>query len=96
MTKKLNAAAVIASGNATITFEDQGQDFLVWDIKDRKVVACRPFQADLWVGSEVHTFPEVGKTVEISMPRVVGGRRMWVKYPLVKVEPFRMVEEMAS
>lgn len=88
MAKKLNTAAVIASGNATITFQDQGQDFLEWDIKDRKVVACRPFQADLWLGSEVLTFPEVGKTVEIKMPRVVGGRQMWVKYPLVKVSAY--------
>lgn len=92
MAKKLNAAAVIASGNATITFQDQGQDFLEWDIKDRKVVACRPFQADLWLGSEVLTFPEVGKTVEIKMPRLVGGRQMWVKYPLVKVSAFKTTE----
>jgi hypothetical protein len=95
MTKTLKAAAVIASGNATITFEDQGQDFLAWDVKDRKVVACRPFQADLWVGSEVLSFPEVGKTVEIQMPKDRGGRRVWVKYPLVKVEALRMVEEKA-
>ena len=88
MATKTKVAEIIASGDATITFEDHGQDFLQWDIKDRKVVACRPFQADLWLGSEVLTFPEVGKTVEISMPRVVGGRRMWVKYPLAKVEAF--------
>lgn len=93
MAKKLNAAAVITGGNATITFQDQGQDFLEWDIKDRKVVACRPFQADLWLGSEVLTFPEVGKTVEIKMPRLVGGRQMWVKYPLVKVSAFKPTEE---
>lgn len=89
MAKKLKAAAVIASGDATITFEDQGQDFLEWDIKGRKVVECRPFQADLWVGSEVLTFPEVGKAVEIQMPTDRGGRRMWVKYPLTRVVAFR-------
>ena len=28
-----------------VTFEDQGQDFLEWDIEDGVVVDCRPFQA---------------------------------------------------
>lgn len=88
MNKQLKAKAVIAAGHATITFQDQGQDFLEWDIKDRKVVECRPFQADLWVGSKVLTFPVVGKQVEIQMPADRGGRRMWVKYPLVKVKAF--------
>jgi hypothetical protein len=88
MNKKLNSAAVITGGNATITFEDQGQDFLEWDIKDRKVVASRPFQADLWVGSEVLTFPEIGKTVQIIRSHEFGARPMWIKYPLVKVVAF--------
>lgn len=38
----------------TITFEDQGQDFLEWDIDlSNTVIACRPAQAFLWVGCVV-------------------------------------------
>lgn len=96
MDKQLKAKAVIAAGDATITFEDQGQDFLEWDIKGRKVVASRPFQADLWVGSEVLSFPQVGKPVEIQMPADRGGRRMWVKYRLTKVRAYRVQEGQTS
>jgi hypothetical protein len=39
----------------TIFFVDEGQDFLEWDIDDKgKVVACRPFQGDIWIGTTVH------------------------------------------
>lgn len=38
----------------TIIFEDHGQDFLEWDIKDGIVVECRPFQGWLWNGTKVH------------------------------------------
>jgi hypothetical protein len=39
----------------TVFFVDEGQDFLEWDINDEgKVVACRPFQADIWMGIVVH------------------------------------------
>lgn len=96
MDKQLKAKAVIAAGHATITFQDQGQDFLEWDIKDRKVVECRPFQADLWVGSVVLSFPQVGKPVEIQMPADRGGRRMWVKYPLTKVKAYYGQEGQTS
>lgn len=38
----------------TITFEDQGQDFLEWDIDlNNKVIACRPCQGFLWIGSQI-------------------------------------------
>jgi hypothetical protein len=38
----------------TVHFVDEGQDFLEWDINgEGKVVACRPFQADIWVGTKV-------------------------------------------
>lgn len=40
----------------TVVFEDDGQDFLEWDIDEEKgkVVACRPFQSDTWVGTYIH------------------------------------------
>lgn len=44
-------------------FEDQGQDFLSWDIDDLGVVTdCAPFQAHVWVGSVLDLpLPEVGE-----------------------------------
>lgn len=39
----------------TATFEDNGQDFLEWIIKDGVVIDCQPFQSWLWVGREVST-----------------------------------------
>lgn len=42
----------------TIIFEDNGQDFLEWDIDEEgKVVDCRPFQSAIWCGYRV-LFPE--------------------------------------
>jgi hypothetical protein len=39
----------------TVFFVDEGQDFLEWDIDPQgKVVACRPFQSEIWVGTIVH------------------------------------------
>ena len=38
----------------TIRFKDEGQDFLEWDVDGSgKVVACRPSQGWLWVGTLV-------------------------------------------
>jgi hypothetical protein len=38
----------------TVSFVDEGQDFLEWDLDDDgKVVGCRPFQGDIWIGVEV-------------------------------------------
>lgn len=38
----------------TIFFEDQGQDFLEWDINDdNEVIDSRPFQRRVWVGFKV-------------------------------------------
>lgn len=44
-----------------VTFVDEGQDFLTWDIEYPegdsiigKVVDCQPFQSWVWVGTEVY------------------------------------------
>lgn len=76
--------AIFASGAATVTFEDHGQDFLRFHIKDRRVVGCEPFQADVWCGMEVACFPEVGKLLGV---RRADGYEMSIKYPILKVEP---------
>ena len=37
----------------TVHFEDCGQDFLEFDIKEGLVIAARPFQNDIWAGKVV-------------------------------------------
>ena len=38
----------------TIVFEDDGQDFLEWDVDEKGVVVdCRPFQQNVWNGTKV-------------------------------------------
>lgn len=37
----------------TVTLEDQGQDFLEWNIENGVVVGCRPFQEGVWKGTRV-------------------------------------------
>lgn len=38
----------------TIFFEDQGQDFLEWDINDdNEVIDSRPYQRRIWAGFKV-------------------------------------------
>jgi hypothetical protein len=78
---------IARSGAATVTFEDHGQDFLVWHIKDRHVVGCEPFQADIWTGLEITTLPMFGLRMGI---RGRDGVERFIKYPIAKLEPFRM------
>jgi hypothetical protein len=89
----LREKEIVRTGAATVTFEDHGQDFLTWHIKDRHVVGCEPFQARIWVGVEVTTLPMVGFKLLV---RTSDGKERAMKYPVEKVEPFRMVEEKAS
>jgi hypothetical protein len=77
---------IARSGAATVTFEDHHQDFLTWHIKDRRVVGCEPFQADIWVGLEITTLPMVGRLMGV---RDRDGVERFIKYPIQKVEPFR-------
>jgi hypothetical protein len=68
----------------TITFEDRGQDFLEWTIRDGRVVDCRPFQQDLWIGHEIVSMSCImpGDIVQIrSKAGTVGS----IKYPVEKV-----------
>jgi hypothetical protein len=52
----------------TIRFQDNGQDFLTWQIDEQgNVVDCQPFQAFVWVGCIVlnHATLKAGEKVEI-------------------------------
>lgn len=57
----------------TVTFEDNGQDFLEWDIEAGKVVACRPFQGLLWVGTKVHN-KEIRRGSTLQIENQAGAR----------------------
>lgn len=66
----------------TVTFKDHGQDFIEWDIAEGKVVACRPFQAAVWCGTEIHCTPKPREQL-----RITGhdGKLTYVKFPLARV-----------
>lgn len=67
----------------TIYLEDHGQDFLEWDIENGEVIACRPFQGWLWVGTKVHnTTIQPGDILEIT-PK--NGERTRLNYPVERV-----------
>jgi len=68
----------------TVHFEDHGQDFLEWDIKDGVVVDCRPFQGWLWNGTKVHnTDIQDGDILQIT---TTDGVERTLKYPVERVE----------
>jgi hypothetical protein len=81
--------AIYDSGSATITFEDEGQDFLTWHIKDRVVVGCEPFQADVWCGVEVTTFPKAGSRIGV---RLVHGPKLFIRHAVATVDPLQLGE----
>ena len=67
-----------------VTFEDEQQDFLEWDIKDGVVAACRPFQGWLWNGTKVHNASiKPGDLLDITAPKQ---ERATLNYRVIKVE----------
>ena len=45
-----------------ITFEDHGQDFSEWYVRDGIVIDCQPYQGRFWVGTRLE-YPD-GPLVE--------------------------------
>lgn len=71
----------------TVEFLDWGQDFLEWDIKDGRVIGCRPFQEWFWEGTAVHNqVIQLGSFLSITCskgnPKQV---KSYLKYPLIKI-----------
>ena len=65
----------------TITFQDHGQDFLEWDLDDAGVVvACRPFQANMWVGKVVENHADIARGGIALLSNL-----RYIRYPIVKV-----------
>ena len=80
------------TGTLEVEFEDKGQDFLRWTIKDGVVVACEPFQKELWKGTKVHSTMMIkpGDTLVITVPgrgnSLLPKRTLNYKVEVVKVK----------
>lgn len=69
----------------TIFFEDNGQDFLQWDIdQDGVVTDSRPFQAGAWVGTFLSDI-KVGGRPTITHPRE--GIQRLLNYRVIDIQP---------
>ncbi len=71
-----------------IHFEDQGQDFLWWDINELdEVIDCGPFQASVWVGCQLIIDNE-GGLLEGDRPFFVNqdGEMMQLNYAIEQIE----------
>lgn len=71
-----------------IHFEDQGQDFLWWDIKELdEVIDCGPFQTSVWVGCQLIIDNECG-LLEGERPFLVNqdGVKMLLNYAIEQIE----------
>lgn len=58
----------------TITFADEGQDFLEFDLDaEGHVVDCRPFQGWLWIGYRVMNHAEIkpGDYAQVGVEKVI-------------------------
>ena len=74
----------------TLHFEDQGQDFLRWELDDKgKVIGCQPFQSGVWRGLHVvnHKALRLGSFVRY-VRKGESTSEQRIRYPLIKVEDF--------
>jgi hypothetical protein len=57
-------------------FADDGQDVLRWELDaDGRITACEPYQADIFVGGQVHSLVSPGSRPVFSLPRSLERRR---------------------
>lgn len=79
-----------------ISFEDRGQDFTSWYVRDGVVIDCQPNQGRIWTGVKLQsTAAELvpGDTLSIYPPS--GGPVTTVNYPVVHIEKLPDVEAAA-
>lgn len=75
-------------------FEDQGQDFLWWEInEEEEVVDCGPFQASVWVGCQLVNDAETG-IVEGDYPVFMTktGDFLHLNYKIERIEEMEVVD----
>lgn len=61
----------------TIKFEDHGQDFLEWIVRNGVIIDCQPFQYKVWVGKKVR--------IEGNIILVKENDYMPVNYPVISI-----------
>lgn len=71
-----------------VTFEDRGQDFIAWYVRDGIVIDCQPFQGMVWVGTRI-IYPQglplaPGRIINLISP--VTGKVSDLKTPVASVE----------
>ncbi len=68
-----------------ITFEDRGQDFTEWYVRDGIVIDCQPNQGKVWVGTKVTNSPALvpGSILSVIMKR---GVETTLNYPAAVIE----------
>lgn len=71
-----------------ITFEDRGQDFLEWYVRDGIVIDCQPHQGMIWVGTKL-VYPQglpltPGRIINLISPST--GKVSDLKYPVESIE----------
>lgn len=66
-----------------VEFEDNGQDFLEWEIQDGVVIECRPLQWWMWENSTVHTTRIApGARLDVTTPT---GNRITLRHAVIAV-----------
>lgn len=68
----------------TITFEDHGQDFLTFKVKnDGTIVDVQPFQFSIWSKYRVENIKELSINGFVKLVNKSG--RLTIKYPIISI-----------
>ncbi len=80
---KMTPIDIKREGKYEVTFEDKGQDFLVWIIdEDGYVLDSQPFQKNIWVGKfTIPDFVQKGDLLPIWLDE-----ETHIKYPIKKIK----------
>lgn len=76
-----------------ITFEDHGQDFSEWYVRDGIVIDCQPHQGRFWVGTRLE-YP-AGPLVEggsVHYRSSNSGELLYLKYPIEAIDVLSSAE----
>ena len=76
-------------GILTVTFEDQGQDFLEFDIDGQRIVEARPVQSNWYRFNVVTPFKEIkaGSGLVVKSRDTATAPELTIRYPIVSVKP---------
>lgn len=73
-----------------VELQDEGQDFLEFDIVDGRIQATRPFQGFVWNGRRViNASIQAGDTLVLSRKEGEVGEVLRLRYPVTRVQPLQ-------